>query len=143
MKDGLVAKALRGFFILLPFLIAYLMVGQLVDMLLALTQPLIDVMPGIVFKTEGSRRLVAFGVLIVVCVLVAQVAHTRLARSFGRFGSSGRTENHRNGAGTAGEGSRPASARFQARLRSSLQSHSKGQTRGLLANGRDGRSCGC
>ena len=43
MKNGLVARALRGFFILLPFLIAYLMIGQLVDMLLALTQPLIDV----------------------------------------------------------------------------------------------------
>ena len=50
MKESLVAKALRGFFILLPFLIAYLMIGQLVDMLLALTQPLIDLMPGIVFR---------------------------------------------------------------------------------------------
>ena len=39
MKESLVAKAVRGFFILLPFLIAYLMLGQLVDMLLALTQP--------------------------------------------------------------------------------------------------------
>jgi hypothetical protein len=57
------AKAVRGFFILLPFLIAYLMLGQLVDMLLALTQPLIDVMPGILLKSEGWRRLVAFRTL--------------------------------------------------------------------------------
>lgn len=85
MKESLVAKAVRGFFILLPFLIAYLMIGQLVDMLLALTQPLIDVMPGIVFETEGWRRVVAFGVLIVICILVAQVAHTRLARRFGSW----------------------------------------------------------
>lgn len=85
MKETLVAKAMRGFFILLPFLIAYLMVGKLVDMLLALGQPLIDVMPGIVFKTEGARRLVAFGILIVICVLVAQFAQTRPARRFGRW----------------------------------------------------------
>ena len=85
MKDGLMAKALRGFFILLPFLIAYLMVGQLVDMLLALTQPLIDVMPGILFETEGWRRVVAFGLLIVICVLVALVAETAPARRFGRW----------------------------------------------------------
>jgi uncharacterized membrane protein len=85
MRESLVAKALRGFFILLPFLIAYLMLGQLVDMLLALTQPLIDVMPGILIKTEGWRRLVAFGVLIVICIVVAQIAHTRLARRFGSW----------------------------------------------------------
>jgi uncharacterized membrane protein len=85
MKDSLVAKAVRGFFILLPFLIAYLMLGQLVDMLLALTQPLIDVMPGIIFKTEGSRRVVAFGALIVICIFVALVADTALARRFGAW----------------------------------------------------------
>jgi uncharacterized membrane protein len=85
MKESLAAKALRGFFVLLPFLIAYLMIGQLVDMLLALTQPLIDVMPGVIFETEGWRRVVAFAVLIVICVLVAQFAHTRLARAFGSW----------------------------------------------------------
>jgi uncharacterized membrane protein len=85
MKESLVAKALRGFFILLPFLIAYLMLGQLVDLLLALTQPLIDVMPGIFIETEGWRRVVAFGVLIVICILVAQFADTRLARAFGTW----------------------------------------------------------
>jgi uncharacterized membrane protein len=78
MKESLFAKALRGFFILLPFLVAFLLLGQLVDMLLALTQPLIDVMPGNVFETEGWRRLVAFGILIVICILVAQCAHTRM-----------------------------------------------------------------
>ena len=78
MKESLLAKALRCFFILLPFLIAFLLLGQLVDMLLALTQPLIDVMPGNVFETEGWRRLVAFGILIVICFLVAQCAHTRM-----------------------------------------------------------------
>jgi uncharacterized membrane protein len=75
----------RGFFILLPFLIAYLMLGQLVDMLLALTQPLIDVMPGILIRSEGWRRVAAFGILIVICILVEQFADTRLARAFGSW----------------------------------------------------------
>ncbi len=85
MRESLAAKALRGFFILLPFLIAYLMIGQLVDMLLALTQPLIDVMPGILFKTEGSRRLVAFFVLVLIFVAVGQFAHTAAAQRFGAW----------------------------------------------------------
>jgi uncharacterized membrane protein len=85
MKESLAAKALRGFFILLPFLIGYLIVGQLVDMLLALTQPLIDVLPGILIKTEGARRLAAFGVLLLICVLVGQLAHTSLAQRFGNW----------------------------------------------------------
>ncbi|MGB5296821.1 MAG: hypothetical protein WBP34_17915 [Thermoanaerobaculia bacterium] len=85
MKESLVAKALRGFFILLPFLIAYLMAGQLVDMLLGLTQPIIDVMPGNLIRSEGMQRLFAFVVLILICILVAQIAHTALARRFGRW----------------------------------------------------------
>ncbi len=85
MKESLIAKALRGFFILLPFLIAYLMAGQLVDMLLGLTQPIVDLMPGIVIQSEGMQRVVAFLILIVICVLVAQFAHTAIARRFGSW----------------------------------------------------------
>ena len=85
MKESLFAKALRGFFILLPFLIAYLMAGQLVDMLLGLTQPIIDLAPGIAIKSESLRRVVAFVVLIGICILVAQIAHTALARRLGAW----------------------------------------------------------
>jgi uncharacterized membrane protein len=85
MKESLVAKAVRGFFILLPFLIAYLMLHQLVDMLLALTQPLIDLTPGFLIRSEGQWRLALFVVLIVICILVAQVADTAIARRFGSW----------------------------------------------------------
>ena len=85
MKESLAGKALGGFLILLPFLIAYLMLGQLVDMLLALTQPLVDVAPGILIRTEGLRRFALFAVLIVICILVAQVADTAPARRFGQW----------------------------------------------------------
>ena len=72
-------------FILLPFLIAYLMLGQLVDMLLALTQPLMDVMPGVLIESEAWRRAVAFGALIAICIFVALIADTAPARRFGRW----------------------------------------------------------
>ena len=39
------AKFVDGFFILLPVLLAYLMLGQLFDGLMALTQPIVDVLP--------------------------------------------------------------------------------------------------
>jgi uncharacterized membrane protein len=85
MKESLVAKALRGFFILLPFLIAYLMIGQLVNMILALTQPLFDLTPGFLVRGEGPTRLALFGVLIVICLLVAQIADTPLAQRLGSW----------------------------------------------------------
>jgi uncharacterized membrane protein len=85
MKESLVAKALRGFFILLPFLIAYLMIGQFVSMLLALTQPLFDVTPGFLVRGEGPTRLALFAVLILICILVAQIADTAIAQRIGSW----------------------------------------------------------
>jgi uncharacterized membrane protein len=85
MKESLIARAVRGFFILLPFLIAYLMIGQFVNMLLALTQPLLDVTPGFLIRGEGLTRLALLGVLIVICVFVAQIADTTIARRFGNW----------------------------------------------------------
>jgi uncharacterized membrane protein len=85
MRESLVAKAVRGFFILLPFLIAYLMLHRLVDMLLALTQPLLDVTPGFLIHTEGQTRLLLLAVLTVICILVAQIADTAIARRFGSW----------------------------------------------------------
>lgn len=85
MRESLVAKVMRGFFILLPFLIAYLMLGQFLDMTLALAQPVVDILPEKLAGGQGMERLVAFLLLLVICVLVAQVAHTASARRFGRW----------------------------------------------------------
>ena len=43
----------EGFFVLLPILIAYLMLGQLFDMMMALTQPVLDVLPARLFPGNG------------------------------------------------------------------------------------------
>jgi uncharacterized membrane protein len=85
MKDSIVAKTMRGFFILLPFLIVYLMLGSLVDGLLALAQPVFDVLPGFLLRTEGSQRLAAFGILIVIFLVVGQFAHTTPFKRLGEW----------------------------------------------------------
>jgi uncharacterized membrane protein len=79
------ARFLEGFFILLPLLIAYLMLGQLFDLLLALTQPVVDVLPTRLFSEEAAHRLTAAAVLVAIFVVVGMLAGTALARRFGSW----------------------------------------------------------
>lgn len=76
---------LEGFFILLPVLIAYLMLGQLFDMLMALTQPILDVLPERFVPGPWAHRFAAAGILIALCFLVGMAARTVSARRFGRW----------------------------------------------------------
>jgi uncharacterized membrane protein len=76
---------IEGFFLLLPILISYLMLGQLFDMLMALTQPIVDVMPRSPFPDEWTYKLTAAAVLIVVSVLAGVAANTRAAQRFGKW----------------------------------------------------------
>jgi uncharacterized membrane protein len=76
---------IEGFFILLPFLITYLMLGQLIDMMMALTQPIVDVMPRGPFSDEFSYKLAAAGLLVLICILVGLTANTRPAQRLGQW----------------------------------------------------------
>jgi uncharacterized membrane protein len=76
---------IEGFFILLPFLITYLMLGQLFDMLMALTQPIVDVLPRSPFPDEWTYKFAAAGLLIAICILVGLLANTRAAQRLGRW----------------------------------------------------------
>jgi uncharacterized membrane protein len=78
-----VRKFVEGFFILLPVLIAYLMLGQLFDGLLALTQPAIDLMPPQISGSELAHRLTAAAALLVIFLAIGIVSTTRPARAFG------------------------------------------------------------
>jgi uncharacterized membrane protein len=82
---ALFTTLLEGFFILLPVLIAYVMVGQLFDLLMALTAPITDVMPGTLFSDEWERRATAALLLIGIFLLFGLAAKTRLARGFGSW----------------------------------------------------------
>jgi uncharacterized membrane protein len=75
----------EGFFVLLPILITYLMLGQLFDMTMALTQPILDVLPARLFPGEWSYKFAAAGILIVIIVLVGLASHTAIARRLGSW----------------------------------------------------------
>jgi len=81
----LAARFLTGFFIMLPVLIAYLMVGQLFELLLVLTVPITDILPGSLFTDEWDERVSAALLLIVIFVLTGLIAETGPARRFGRW----------------------------------------------------------
>ena len=63
------AKFVDGFFILLPVLLAYLMLGQLFDGLMALTQPIVDVLPTSLFSDLWTHRFIAALVLLMLFIL--------------------------------------------------------------------------
>jgi len=74
---------IEGFVILLPFLISYLLLGGLFDMLLALTQPLVDLLPAGIFPDAWTHRFAAAVALVVVFSLVGLAARTSAGRRLG------------------------------------------------------------
>ena len=82
---GFFRSFVEGFFVLLPILIAYLLLGQLFDMTMALTQPILDVLPARLFPGEWSYKFAAAGILVVVIALVGLASHSALARRFGAW----------------------------------------------------------
>ena len=78
-------KFVDGFFILLPVLLVYLMVGQLFELLMTLTTPITDVMPRRLFSEEWVHRLTAAALLIVIFVLVGLAATTKPSRRVGNW----------------------------------------------------------
>lgn len=82
---ALFTRFVEGFFILLPVLIVYLMLGQLFDLLMALTTPITDVIPGTLFSDEWERRATAALLLVGIFLLVGLVAKTQLARRLGSW----------------------------------------------------------
>lgn len=79
------AKFVDGFFILLPVLLAYLMLGQLFDALMALTQPIVDVLPTSLFSDLWAHRFVSAIVLLTLFVAVGLMANTSVAHRIGNW----------------------------------------------------------
>lgn len=83
LQGWLGRKFIKGFFILLPVLIAYLMLGQLFDGLLALTQPVVDVLPPRLFGSEFAHRLTAAAALVLIIVLIGILSASPAAQALG------------------------------------------------------------
>jgi uncharacterized membrane protein len=77
------AKFVEGFFIMVPVLIAYLMLGQLFGALLALTLPVLDILPSSFFGSEFDHRVVASLALLLIFLIVGIAATTAPARRLG------------------------------------------------------------
>ena len=81
----IVAVFADGFFILLPVLITYLMLGQLFDLLLVLTTPITDVLPLGLFAETWTHRLAVVALLLLLFILVGLAAQTALVQRGGAW----------------------------------------------------------
>ena len=79
------SRIVDGFLILLPFLLTYLMMGQLFDAMLALATPIADLLPKGAATSEWALRLQAAGLLVIGCFLVGLGMRTELAKRFGKW----------------------------------------------------------
>jgi uncharacterized membrane protein len=79
------SRIVDGFLALLPFLLTYLMMGQLFDAMLALAAPIADLLPKGIATSEWALRLQAGGLLVIACFLVGLAMKTEAARRFGKW----------------------------------------------------------
>jgi uncharacterized membrane protein len=78
-------KLVAGFLILLPFLLAYLLIGGFVDLIVLLTTPLEDVLPDLGLVSPTARRIAILGLLLFVFILVGILKDTKPARRLGAW----------------------------------------------------------
>ena len=76
-------KFVSGFLLLLPFLLAYLLIGGFYDITVLLTTPLRDVIPQFGVLSARQRQLAILGVLFLIFVLVGILKDTKPAQRLG------------------------------------------------------------
>ena len=76
-------KFVSGFLILLPFLLAYLLIGGFYDLMVLLTAPLQDVIPRYNLLTPLQRQLAILATLFLLFVLIGILKDTRAAQRLG------------------------------------------------------------
>ena len=76
---------LEGFLVLLPFLISYLLLGGFFDMMLSLTQPVVDVLPAGLFPDVWTERAVAAVTLVVIIFAVGLAARSAIGLRVGAW----------------------------------------------------------
>jgi uncharacterized membrane protein len=74
-----------GFLILLPFLLAYLLIGGFYDLAVLLTAPLQDVIPRLGVLSPGQRQLAILGTLFLLFVLIGVLKDTGPAQRLGAW----------------------------------------------------------
>lgn len=83
--NALGRKLVSGFLILLPFLLAYLLIGGFYDLTVLLTAPLQDVIPRFGLLSPLQRQLAILGCLFLIFVLIGILKDTRPAQRLGAW----------------------------------------------------------
>jgi len=83
--NSLIGLLAGGFFIVLPLLLVGLLVKQIFLALQEAIQPLLDVMPGTLFKNPSIRFLAVCLGIAVLLGLIGLLAQTRMGRAIGRW----------------------------------------------------------
>lgn len=74
-----------GFLIIIPLLLVYFVLAEAVEMLVAITQPVAEMLPGDWIDNEREARILALLVLIGSCFIAGLVMKTRVGGSSGHW----------------------------------------------------------
>ena len=72
-----------GFVLLLPLILSYILIGALFDLVMGLTIPITDLLPGRFFSNEWEQRFAAVAILLVLCFLIGLADQTETFRRAG------------------------------------------------------------
>ena len=78
-------KFVAGFLILLPFLLAYLLIGGFVDLTVMLTAPIQDLLPRFGLLSPTGRQLSILGLLFLIFVFIGYLKDTKPAQALGAW----------------------------------------------------------
>jgi uncharacterized membrane protein len=78
-------KFVAGFLILLPFLLAYLLIGGFVDLTVMLTAPIQDLLPRFGLLSPTGRQLSILGLLFLIFVFIGFLKDTKPAQALGAW----------------------------------------------------------
>lgn len=78
-------KFVAGFLIMLPFLLAYLLIGGFVDLTVLLTAPLQDLIPRYGMLSDTGRTLATLAALFAIFILIGIIKDTKPAQQLGAW----------------------------------------------------------
>ena len=74
-----------GFFVVLPIILAWLILGETLDVLMALASPIAELLPMEGIDAETEAQVVAVALLLVLCVLTGLAMRSKIGVAVGRW----------------------------------------------------------
>jgi len=76
---------LGGLLVIVPLFLVYLVLAEAVGVLVAVVQPITEILPGDWVSTEREARFLALGILLALCFFTGLVTRTRLGIAIGHW----------------------------------------------------------